>query len=202
MKHQVTLLGSMVMMSFAVGCGAVDAAGGEENVASAELAQLDPGDGIWRSYTIDYDNHAEFGKILVFGSSSPTGFRPDEEYWYVNASNLQYLGVEDLHFSYTDGTGTPPAYSNTQQFALPAVVTWAGLTGDLSSGYLYDNGNVHLRIFTNGTAITGVKWYQSIPTSATPANLSPSGTFTVGSGTVSAGSPGSGQVTYYVSQTL
>ncbi|MDC3952868.1 hypothetical protein [Polyangium jinanense] len=199
MKHQVTLLGSMVMMSFAIGCGAIDAAQGEEDVASAELAQLDPGDGIWRIYTINYDNSAEFGTILVFGSSAPTGFRANYEYWYVNASNLQYLGTEDLNISYTDGTGTPPSYSNSQQFTLPAVVTWAELAEDSSSGYLYDNGNVHLRIFKNSSGITGVKWLQSIPTGSTPANLSPSGTFTVGSGTVT---PGSGQVTYFVSQAL
>lgn len=199
MNHHITLLGTIVMMGFAAGCGAGDAALEEENVAEAELAQVDLGLD-WRTYTINYDNSAEFGKIVRTGSNPPVGFRANYEYWSVNVSNLQYLGTEDLHISYTDGTGTPPSYSNTQQFTLPAVVTWSALTGDSSHGYLYDNGNQHLRIHKNGNGtISRVTWYQSIPSSSTPANISPSGTFTTGSGTVSAGS---GQTAYYVDQTL
>ncbi|MDC3980488.1 hypothetical protein [Polyangium jinanense] len=201
MKHQISLLGTIVfMMGVATGCGANDAAFEDEEVREAELAQVDLGLD-WRSYTVTYENSLPFGTILVTGSNVSGNFRPNREYWYVNASNLQYLGTEDLNFSYTDGTGTPPSYSGTQEFNLPALATWTAISSDTTSGYRYTSGNLNLRLFTNSSGISQVVWYQTIWPTSTPANVTPSGTFTTNTGAVGT-SFSTGITTYKVDQTL
>ncbi|UQA59845.1 hypothetical protein [Polyangium aurulentum] len=192
---------AIVTLGFAAGCGAADAGVDDENVDSAELAQLDYTGGYdWRSHTGYYTNGRPFGRILVIGRNAIGGYNADTEYWYVDKSNLQYLGSYNLEFSYTNGTGTPPSYSGTQEFALPAIATWQSFSSDpVSGGALYDNGSVHLRLSGNSTnGIAEVTWYQTIPSANTPANLALSGVFYTGSGSVSVPS---GQTGYVVDQT-
>jgi hypothetical protein len=191
---------SILALGFVAGCDAVDAGEDDENVDSAKLAQIDVGNSNWRTHTGYYTNGQIFARILVIGKSAIGVYDADTEYWYVNKSNLQYLGSYDLEFSYTNGTGTPPSYSGTQEFALPALESWQSFSSDpVSGGNLYDNGSVHLRLAGNSTnGLTEVTWYQTISSANTPANLALSGVFYTGSGSVSVPS---GDAGYYVDQT-
>ncbi|UQA59936.1 hypothetical protein [Polyangium aurulentum] len=198
MRKAITLC-AIVTLNFAAGCGAADADGDDENVDSAKLAQIDIGTR-WRSHTGYYTNGQIFGRILVIGHTAVGSYNADTEYWFINKSNLQYLGSYNLEFSYADGTGTPPSYTGTQEFALPALATWQSFSSDpVSGGALYDKGNVHLRLAGDSTnGITEVTWYQTIPSTASPANLALSGVFYTGSGSVSVPS---GETGYVVDQT-
>lgn len=184
--------------------GCVVAQGGEqagsEELDSASAPQIDIGYKAWRLYTATFSNGAPLLSVLAIGGSNVGNYQANTEYFYVSTASLQHLGQKDLDFSYTDGNGTPPAQSGSQEFDLPVLSSWTSFSSDpVSGGYRYDSGNVHLRIGTAGGEITRLTWYQTIPSAQSPANVTPSGTFTVGSGAVTVPS---GDAGYYVDDTI
>ncbi|XYI02265.1 hypothetical protein ACMHYB_21815 [Sorangium sp. So ce1128] len=206
MQAQSTFLqlGTAVFFGLAM-AGCVVAEGMEqpedEELGSASAAQLDPGMMTpWRLYTATFSNGQPFFRALAIGGNSVGAYQANTEYFYVSTANLQYLGLKNVFFSHTDGSGTPPAQSGTQQFQMPVLSSWTSFSSDqMSGGYRYDSGNVHLRIGTGGGEITRLTWYQKIPPTQNPANITPDGWFTVGSGAVTV--PG-GSAGFYVDSTI
>jgi hypothetical protein len=174
---------------------------GDEEVDSVSEAQLDPGMSTpWRLYTATFSNGQPFFRALAIGGSNVGSYQANTEYFYVTTASLQYLGKKGVSVSHTDGSGAPPAQSGAQQFQLPVGSSWTWFSSDqVSGGYRYDNGNVHLRIGTGGGEITRLTWYQTLGQGQNPANITPNGAFTVGSGAVTlpVGSAG-----YYVDDTI
>lgn len=172
-----------------------------EELDSAGAPQIDTGYKVaWRLYTATFSNGAPLLSVLAIGASNVGNYQANTEYFSVDTANLSYLGNKSLIFSYSNGSGTPPAPSGPQQFQLPVLSSWTSFSSDpVSGGYRYDNGDLHLRIGTDGSEITRLTWYQTIPSGQNPANVTPNGTFTVGSGPVTV--PG-GDAGYYVDDTI
>ncbi|WP_437315056.1 hypothetical protein [Sorangium sp. So ce385] len=172
-----------------------------EELDSVSEAQLDPGMLTpWRLYTATFSNGQPFFRALAIGGSGVGSYQAGTEYFYVSTANLQYLGQKSVTFSHTDGSGTPPAQSGSQQFQLPVSSSWTSFSSDpVSGGFRYKSGNVQLRIATGGGEITRLTWYQALPLGQNPANLTPDGTFAAGSGAVTVPSGSAG---YYVDITI
>ncbi|WP_437998841.1 hypothetical protein WMF26_01450 [Sorangium sp. So ce185] len=186
----------------ASGCVMAESAEQSESEAldSASAAQIGVGYKAWRLYTATFANNKPLFQVLAIGGTSVGNYQANTEYFSVTTANLQYLGQSNVIFSHTDGDGTPPAQSGSQQFQVPRLPSWASFSTDqVSGGYRYDSGAVHLRIGTAGGEITRLTWYQTIPTGQNPANVTPSGTFTTGSGAVTV--PG-GSAGYYIDSTI
>jgi hypothetical protein len=186
----------------------VDEAG--ERVGEAEQEEIDIGTNVWRKYFLRKDSSTgtEIGQIIGI-NQNVGGFVADNEYWYVDKAVLGGIGTSDVYISHSDGAGTPstPSYSNMQSFTLPTNPTggWGtGWTSDplASAGKLYQNGAHSLRLQTTGTGVattvTAVAWYQVILSSNSPANITPSSTFSYTSG--GSVSVGTGYLGYDINQ--
>lgn len=172
----------------------------DEDVQSISAAQLDPGGMKWRLFNAILPNGQPLFRLLVIGGSNVGNYQANTEYWYVNQANLGWLGQSALTFSHTGGNGAPPQLSGSQQFQVPRLLPWAPFSGDqVSGGYRYDRGDLHLRIGTGNGEITRLTWYQTIPAGQNPANVMPSGTFTPGFGAVTVPSGSAG---YYIDSTI
>ncbi|WP_437317493.1 hypothetical protein [Sorangium sp. So ce385] len=196
-------LGTAALLSLAAsGCIMAEGAeqGESEALDSASAAQIDTGYKAWRLYTATFSNGQPLFQVLAIGGTSVGNYQANTEYFSVTTANLQYLGQSNVTFSHTDGYGTPPSQSGSQQFHMPLGSSWTSFSTDpVSGGYRYDSGSVHLRIGTGNGKITRLSWYQTIPTGQNPANVTPSGTFTTGSGAVTVPSGSAG---YYADSTI
>jgi hypothetical protein len=179
-----------------------------EDVGTAEERQIDPNVRGWRSYTMTFDDasHTPFGQIYLF-SSTLGSYQPGLEYWYVNRDSLSLLGNTTLSITVTNYsnsvTPTDPGYASEQTFTHVTYPTggWGtGWTTDpVSGGSLYGGSNQrYVRLKTGGTplGISNVTWYQVLPSTSTPANITPSGTFSVST----AVSVPTGYLGYHISQ--
>ncbi|KYG08026.1 hypothetical protein BE21_25945 [Sorangium cellulosum] len=202
--HSVIMkLGTAAFLALAAS-GCVMTAGAEqaesEALDSVSEAQIDPGYKAWRLYTATFSNGQPLFQVLAIGGSSVGNYQANTEYFSVTTANLQYLGQSNVTFSRTDGYGTPPSHSGSQQFQMPLSSSWTSFSTDPVSGeYRYDSGDVHLRIGTGNGKITRLTWYQTLPTGQSPANITPNGTFTAGSGAVTVPSGSAG---YYADSTF
>jgi hypothetical protein len=163
---------------------------GDGPLGAAPQAQIPPGLEVQMTFA---DGTA---LATVFTVSQAVGnYTPDHEYWYVNTGALGELGSSNLTITSTTLTGSPsdPGYSSEQKFVLTENVSWGtGWTTDpRSGGNLYagtdaNGDSLALRMYTNsgGTKVTGIVWYQ-ILSSGSPANITPSGTFSTATGSVS-----------------
>ncbi|WP_437929869.1 hypothetical protein WMF37_11625 [Sorangium sp. So ce291] len=203
MQSLIMRLGTAALLALAAS-GCVMAGGAEqadgEAIDSASEAQIDTGYKAWRLYTATFSNGQPLFQVLAIGGSNVGNYQANTEYFYVTTANLQYLGQSNVTFGHTDGYGTPPSQSGSQQFHMPLGSSWTSFSTDpVSGGYRYDSGGVHLRIGTGNGKITRLTWYQTIPTGQSPANITPSGTFTTGSGAVTVPSGSAG---YYADTTI
>ncbi|WP_437569996.1 hypothetical protein [Sorangium sp. So ce542] len=169
--------------------GCIATAGGEpedgEELDSASAAQLDGGMKKWRLYTATFANGQPLFRTLAIGGTNVGPYQANTEYWYVTKGNLGYLGQYGVIFSQVDGNSTPPTQSGSQVFEVPRLLPWASFSSDpVSGGFRYDQGSMHLRVGVDGGEISRLTWYQTVPAAQSPANLAPSGLFSVGSGAV------------------
>jgi hypothetical protein len=180
----------------------------EESIGEAPQEQVPPGSLIWRSvvFTFADPSSTELGKIYIFNRAF-SGYTTGTEYWYVDRDSLGLLGSYGLSITTTDHTAatTPvdPGYSSEQTFTQPVNPTggWGtGWTSDpVSGGSLHGGPNSHyLRLKTGGTplGVSNVTWYQVLPNTATPANITPNGTFSLTTGV----SVPTGHLGYSISQ--
>jgi hypothetical protein len=159
--------------------------------------QVDPGTSIWRKVVLSFDGGTPLATVYVFNQDLGT-YVAGVEYWYVNqdAASLIGSGVS-LEASAIDESGyrppPDPRYFHEQRFRLDENASWgSGWNVDpVSGGSRYTgadvNGNfVGLRLFTSGSSISRIVWYQEgSPTcSVCVTNITPNGTFTPGSGPV------------------
>ena len=176
-----------------------------------KAAQVDGGNSVFRKIVLKRASSTglELGVIFVMNQTAGR-FNAGYEYWYVDQSVLAGMGTNDVYISYTDESGTPspPTYTSRQGFVVQQnpIGGWgSGWSSDPLSGAgkLYQNGSLDLRMQTTSAgaglaSVTYVAWYQVIPSSNSPANISPSGTFTYdGDGAV--GVPG-GNLGYDINQ--
>lgn len=194
------VVGSSVIGLFLTGCSPTDSeARGDEDVGAAQHAQVDPGMLVGKHLELIFADHGLFAEVLVMNEDSGR-FRAGTEYWYVQTSKLQYLGVEGFDLESTDIEEEAPALSGDQYFEQPVSLTWNSFTSDpVTTGELYTNSNLHLRIGVDSGEISRLTWYQLIVSSQPPVNINPQGAFTVGSGSVTIPSS---RVGYYIDATI
>jgi len=164
--------------------------------------QLDPGMLDWRKYVITANTNPVTPVAEIFAMRATVGnYLAGNEYWFVNKDALAALGSTSVSFAFTNhdtGEPTPPGFTNQQAFIEPIALTWETMADDPGSGgALFNQQHAYLRINNNSKTPPSMKivtWYQVLRTGETPANLSPTGTFTV----ATAVSVGGGETGYYV----
>ena len=192
-------------------CGAVDPGteAAAENPPRAEPQQLDPDQSVWRKFTFDFNSDLHLATVYVF--NQPLGsYQTGTEYWFVNKANVGKIGTRALTITATDESSTTappdPNYLSEQRFTLAENVSWGtGWTTDpVSGGSLYtgtdpERNFVGLRLFTSGTSVSHIVWYELADGSGgcTVCNLTPAGTFSVTTGAVT---PPAGTYGYDISQ--
>jgi hypothetical protein len=179
--------------SLASGCIAGDPADeGDGHVGVAQQRQLDSGTSIWRKISLAFNDtsHTPLATIYVFNVALGS-YTTDKEYWFVNRDSTSMVGRYSLSIVSADqstSTAPPdPGYTNEQSFSLTEDVSWgSGWSTDPlgSGGSLYDGPNhISLRLYTStgsSPTISGIAWYQAIASGGTPANITPSGSFSIG----------------------
>ncbi len=167
-------------------------------------AQIDGGNDVWRSIQmVCADTGAAIAQVHIYNEIIGS-FQTGIEYWYVCRSNLSRLGSAGVNITVTDSnsrTGpSDPGYSPEQKFSQaqnPSGGWGTGWTTDpVSGGHLYTGPNgsyFRIKLSTDSPPIiTYVAWYQVL-SSGSPANLDPTGSWTVnssGSVSVPSGSTG------------
>ena len=195
-------------MTCLVGCS-----GGPEDdqpsasVAQLEQPQIDTGTLQWRLVTFRFQDWARTPFAAVFLFNKDTGkYLQGHEYWFVNTASLSLLGTSGLSVNTTTSSSpTPPSdpgYANEQSFELAASTKWgSGWTTDpLTGGKLYTaSSGQALRVTQGQNKVTSIAWYQVIPTSEKPKQLTPSPSFSVGGWSVPVPT---GSVGFDISQTV
>jgi hypothetical protein len=168
--------------------------------------QVDPIFNNWGKYVGTINSNTIWEIDVIAGGNVGT-YSANTEYWDVNQDQLGNLGSYSLSFTLTDGGTTapsPPTFTHQQNFTEAVNLTWTAMTGDPGSGgslYVNGSGSIYLRINTDGGSppkITKVTWYQVIATGTSPANVSPTGTFT----TTNTVSVGARQTAYYIAHNV
>ncbi len=186
------LLGLVGAFCFA-GCAPVDAADEDEQVGDVQQAEIDPGVKVWMQMTMTLADPSNTPLATVYVFNRALGsYQTGTEYWFVNLNSMSLVGTYGISVVTTtssSSTAPPdPAYASEQAFSLPNLSAWGtGWTTDPGSGgSLYSGPSQHsLRLTKGSTGLTNIRWYQVIASTATPANLTVNGSFTLGASTVS-----------------
>jgi hypothetical protein len=181
---------------------------GDGPLGAARQAQIDPGDKVWRQIVLTFGDGTQLATIYVFNQALGS-YTTGHEYWFVNKGSLGDLGTAGLSIAVTDETSMTappdPGYGSEQKFVLAENVSWgSGWTtdprsgGSLYTGYDANGDALALRLYTSGTPakLSAVVWYQ-ILASGSPANITPSGSFSTATGSVSVPS---GETGYDIAQ--
>jgi hypothetical protein len=152
--------------------------------------QLDGGEFNYRSIVLSFPDGEPAATVFVF-NTAVGNFVTGKEYWYVNVDALGSLGSQALTISVTDSSSinapSEPSYLPEQKFTQVQSPGWGtSWTSDpVSGGDLYSGPNntaVRFVLSTGSPALVSrVVWYQVLST-GTPANIDPSGTWSVSLG--------------------
>lgn len=192
----------------AISCGTLGCAAAtddDERVGEAEQPQFDLSPQAWRKTTMTFVDSANtpFATVFVF-TQAMYGYTTNTEYWFVNRNSLSELGSYALSMATTDYPSTvipvDPGYANEQTFTQVQNVSWGTgwSTDPVSGGSLYAGpGNKWFRFKTSGSNVSDVTVYQTLLVGSTPANITPSGTYSVAGSSVT---PSRGYVGFSIEQ--
>ena len=193
------------------GCAPADPADEEEQVDEAQQPQLDPGERVWSKVTLTFADPSttQLGTIYVFNQALGS-YVTGTEYWHINLNSVGLIGQYSLNIvTANQGSAGAPAssvYASEQAFSLPEFPvggwgTWWS-TDPVSGGSLYNGPSqksLRLSKTTSPASVDRITWYQVIASTATPANITPNGAFTLAASGASVAVP-SGYRGYDVSQ--
>jgi hypothetical protein len=130
------------------------------------------------------------GSLTIFYDEVDHSFAPNTENWYANQGVTPNLAsatsivVQDVALTNGQSYRAPVYSGGTQSFVLNENAPWQGpkSSDPVSGGYLFINTDdpdhpKSLRIFTSGSSIQKIVWYQFLDSGTSAANFSPSGVF-------------------------
>jgi hypothetical protein len=171
------------LVSLLVGCASGLPTG------KVEQAQIDPGQFVWRSFELRFEDQSLLAIIYVIGEKELGAYEANTEYWFVNREALSELGAESLESSALNHNTTeifePDLNASELQIFTQPVYPKGGWGAawkhdPVEGGFLFQSDKQALRLFTNAeNEISRVVWYQFVEGGTSPNNITPIGSFSV-----------------------